>query len=64
MRREFTADCVARIEHAYTDFKKRVSERCRHWPLPDLTKADRERITQASRDLLDGVLKIAATLDQ
>ena len=30
---------------------------------PDLTKADRERIKQASKDLLDGVLKIIATLD-
>jgi type I restriction enzyme R subunit len=30
---------------------------------PDLTKVDRERIKQASKDLLDGVLKIIATLD-
>jgi type I restriction enzyme R subunit len=30
---------------------------------PDLSKADRERIKQASKDLLDGVLKIIATLD-
>ena len=30
---------------------------------PDLTKADRERIKQASKDLLDGVLKVIATLD-
>ena len=31
---------------------------------PDLTKADRERIKQASKELLAGVLKVIATLDR
>jgi type I restriction enzyme R subunit len=30
---------------------------------PDLTKADRERIKQASKELLAGVLKVIATMD-